>query len=251
MINTLGLLLAVGLATIHISIGQWLGLSRGGAQWLAKVPQNLWTSFAGGISISYIFLRVFPELSQAQQEVEESGFALIDYFENHVYLLSLIGLAVFYGLEQLAVRSRQYNKKMTGENTTESGIFWLHITSFAIYNAILGYLFRESAIHGITECIILFFALGLHFLVNDLGLRQHHRQAYDRSGRWLLAGAIMAGWAIGQATHFNEAAIAAIWALVAGGVIFNVLKEERPDNPDSHFGLFAVGAAVYTVILTL
>ena len=61
----------------------------------------------------------------------------------------------------------------------------------------------------------------------------------------------MTGWCIGQATHFNEAAIAAVWALIAGGIIYNVLKEEMPENPDSHFGLFALGATVYAAILTL
>jgi len=243
MINFLGLLLAVGLAAVHIFVGR--------SQWLAKIPQNLWTSFAGGISITYVFLDIFPELNQAQNEIEESGIALVAYFEHHVYMLSLIGLAAFYGLEKLAVRSRQHNKEMTGENATEPGIFWMHITFFALYNGILGYLFRESAVHGIVDCIILFFALGLHLLVNDLALRQHHRNTYHRVGRWILAGAIVTGWCIGQATHFNEAAIAAVWALIAGGIIYNVLKEEMPENPDSHFGLFALGATVYAVILTL
>lgn len=243
MVNILGFLLAVGLATVHISVGQ--------SRWLTKIPQNLWTSFAGGISIAYIFLDIFPELSHAQNEIEESGIALVAYFENHVYLLSLIGLAAFYGLEKIAVRSRHHNRAMTGENNTESRIFWMHIAFFALYNGLLGYLFRESAVHGIGECIVLFFALGLHLLVNDLDLQHHHRHAYNRVGRWVLAGAIMTGWCIGQATHFNEAAIAVVWALIAGGVIYNVLKEEMPENPDSHFGLFSLGAAVYALILTL
>ncbi len=36
------------------------------------------------------------------------------------------------------MRSRQRNQKMTGENTTEPGIFWMHITFFALYNGMLG-----------------------------------------------------------------------------------------------------------------
>jgi len=72
VIDMLGLLLAVGLATVHISVGR--------SQWLTKIPQNLWTSFAGGISITYIFLDIFPELNEAQSEIEESGIFLVDYF---------------------------------------------------------------------------------------------------------------------------------------------------------------------------
>ncbi|MEL6552294.1 MAG: hypothetical protein AAFQ63_02340, partial [Cyanobacteria bacterium J06621_11] len=240
--SVLGLGLAVSLALVHLFSGR--------SAWVEKLPRNLWTSFAGGVSIAYIFLDIFPELTQAQTEIEESGNMLVLYFEHHVYLLSLIGLSLFYGLEKVVLRSRHHNHQMTGENSTELGIFWLHIVFFSLYNAILGYLFRESAVHGIADCIILFLALGLHFLVNDIGLREHHQKAYDRVGRWILAGAIVTGWCVGQATHFNEAAIAAIWALIAGGVIFNVLKEEMPEKPDSHFGLFTVGVAVYAVILS-
>ncbi|MEL7069225.1 MAG: hypothetical protein AAGN15_11320 [Cyanobacteria bacterium J06581_3] len=240
--SILGLGLAISLALVHLLAGR--------SKWIAQLPQNLWTSFAGGVSISYIFLNVFPELTEAQTEIEASGNVIVSYFEHHVYLLSLIGLLLFYGLEKVVIKSRAHNKEMTGDNVPEPGIFWTHIAFVAIYNAILGYLFRESAVHGIRECIILFFALGLHFLVNDVGLRHYHRKAYDQIGRWVLAGAIVTGWCVGQVTDFNEAAIAAIWALIAGSIIFNVLKEEMPDSPDSHFGFFTVGLVAYAIILS-
>jgi len=33
--------------------------------------------------------------------------------------------------------------------------------------------------------------MALHFVVNDNGLREHHREVYDRIGRWILAAAII------------------------------------------------------------
>ena len=138
---------------------------------------------------------------------------------------------------------------MTGENETETGVFWVHIASFAVYNAILGYLFRESAAHGLRACILLFVALSKHFAVNDAVLHHHNHRLYNRVGRWILAGSILTGWCIGQLSHLNEAAIAAIWALVAGGIILNVLKDELPSNKEGNFGFFAMGAAFYSVIL--
>ncbi|MEM9161625.1 MAG: hypothetical protein AAGC54_00975 [Cyanobacteria bacterium P01_F01_bin.4] len=240
-VSILGFLLAVCLALVHVFASR--------SQWLIRIPHRWWISFAGGVSIAYIFLDVFPELSKAQAEVEHNGGLLVNYLENHVYLLALGGLAIFYGLEKLALRSRRHNQKMTGDNTTQAGIFWIHITSFAVYNAILGYLLRESENHGLTACLLLFVALALHFIVNDVGLRAHHKQIYDRLGRWLLAAAILVGWSLGQATHFNAAAVAAIWALIAGGVILNVMKEELPEKQESNFGLFVIGAVVYSAIL--
>ena len=98
-------------------------------------------------------------------------------------------------------------------------------------------------------CLLLFFVLALHFLVNDISLQEHHKQAYDRIGRWILAATILLGWILGHQFQNNEAAVAAIWALIAGGIILNVLKEELPAEQDSHFGLFAIGAAGYAVLL--
>ena len=237
----LGLLLAVGLGVVHIFASQ--------SEKLERIPQRWWISVAGGVSIAYIFLDIFPELSKAQEELEHSDHPLLSYLENHIYLLALFGLAIFYGLEKLVLRSRSHRQQTHGEDCTPPGVFWLHIASFAIYNAILGYLFRESENHGLIDCLLLFVVLALHFAVNDVGLREHHKRAYDRVGRWLLAGVILFGWVLGQAFQINEAAIAVIWALVAGGIILNVLKEELPPEQESNFGMFLAGATVYSGLL--
>jgi hypothetical protein len=120
-----------------------------------------------------------------------------------------------------------------------------------IYNGVLGYLFRESEDHGLIACILLFVTLGVHFVVNDLGLREHHKEAYDRFGRWILAASIITGWVIGQTLKLNPAAIATVWALVAGGIILNVLKEELPEERESDFGTFLVGAVGYSALLLI
>jgi hypothetical protein len=54
---------------------------------------------------------------------------------------------------------------------------------------------------------------------------------------------------LGQVFHIEEAALATIWALVAGGIILNVLKEELPPQQDSHFGMFITGAIIYSLLL--
>ena len=239
--NIIGLGLAIMLALVHIFASR--------TEWLSQWPRRWWVSFAGGISIAYIFLDILPELDHAQKEIEHGINFLMEYLESHVYLLALAGLAIFYGLEKLALRSRQYNQQITGKNITSLGIFWVHIISFGLYNLILGYLLRESENHGLQACLILFVALAMHFIVNDVRLREHHQHAYDQLGRWLLAGAILVGWILGQAIQVNAAAIAAIWAFVAGGIILNVLKEELPEEQESHFGMFVFGAGIYSIIL--
>jgi len=59
-------------------------------------------------------------------------------------------------------------------------------------------------------------------------LREHHKDAYTRLGRWLLAGAVVAGWLLSQLAELPESALVAVLAFLAGGVVLNVLKEELP-----------------------
>ena len=85
--------------------------------------------------------------------------------------------------------------------------------------------------------------------MNDHGLREHHKHTYLRTGRWVLAIAVVLGWVVGLLTEIPEVAIAVLTAFLAGGVVLNVLKEELPEKRESRFWAFALGAAAYTVLL--
>lgn len=217
----------------------------------AIVPEHRWISFAGGVSIGYVFLEVFPELSHAQEELEHSAIPWVAYLENHVYLLSLLGLLVFYGLDILAIASRQHNRTRTNADQTSPVVFWLHIAVFAGLNAIFGYLLQNIGNHTLLQCVLFFCAVALHFFILDMHLREHHKGPYDRRGRWLLTAAIMAGALLGQVVRLNEAALSIVWSFLAGSIILNILKHELPDERQSCFWSFASGTALYTGLLLL
>lgn len=102
---------------------------------------------------------------------------------------------------------------------------------------------------GLLSLMLFAFALGLHFVVNDVGLVGHYAARYAGGGRWLLAGSILAGWLVGVATAFSEAALALLFAFLAGGIVLNVLKEELPEERESRFWAFALGLGAYTALL--
>lgn len=239
----IGIILAIGLAIVHAFVSK-LDIS-------AFIPEYRWISFAGGVSIGYVFLEVFPELSHAQEELEHSAIPWVAYLENHVYILALVGLLVFYGLDILALASRQYNRAMTDTDCTTSSVFWIHISVFAAINAIFGYLLQDVAEHTLLQCILFFVAVALHFFVIDRNLREHHKNPYDRQGRWLLTGAIMIGAIVGQTVRLNEAALAIVWSFLAGSIILNILKHELPDETKSCFSSFVGGAVVYAALILL
>jgi hypothetical protein len=240
-IIVVSLLAVVVLATVHLLAGK--------LRFLAVTPRSVWLSIAGGISVSYVFVHLLPDLAEEQQTIREAAGESFGFLEYHVYLVALIGLATFYGLERSAKISRQRKRSAGKEDSTGSGVFWLHTASFALYNALIGYLLLHREQPGLGSLIFFSFAMGVHFVVNDFGLREDHKVSYDRIGRWILAAAVIAGWLAGLLFEVSEAAIAVLFAFLAGGVIMNVLKEELPEERKSRFWAFALGALAYAAIL--
>ncbi|WP_373529946.1 hypothetical protein [Nostoc sp.] len=232
---------AIALAIIHLYSGK--------LQFIRAKPRSRWLSFGSGVSVAYVFVHILPELSKAQITLQSSLNIGLAFLEHHVYLVALLGLAVFYGLERFANKSRQRNQKAGKGDVTALDVFWIHIASFAVYNALIGYLLVHREESSIKSLLFYFFAMALHFVVNDNGLRENHKQIYDRIGRWLLVAAIIVGWLIGIGTQIHQAAVAVLFAFLSGGIVLNVLKEELPEQRESRFWAFTFGAFGYAILL--
>lgn len=217
------------------------------------VPRSWLLSAAGGVSVAYVFVHLLPEVAEAQAAVDERATGLVAGVERRAYLTALAGLVVFYGLERAAIVSQRLHRH-EGEPedaaVTTSGVFWLSTASFAVYNAVIGYLVVERSRAGATVDLALFVvALSLHFVVNDLALREHHRVRYDRFGRPILIAAIVGGALIGLNVEVTKAAVGLIIAFLGGGIVLNVIKEEVPQERESRFAPFALGALAYSALL--
>ena len=235
-------LAAALLAVVHVSAGN--------LRFLAGVPRSRWLSIAGGISVAYVFARLLPELADAQERLGESARGFFAPLEEHAYLLALAGLALFYGVERTTVGSRDRRKKRAGAVAGSSAVaFWFSIGSFGVYTALIGSALTDEAAAGRRPLVLFTFAMALHFIVNDYGLREQHKEAYTRVGRWLLACAVLAGWFVAHLVDLPETWLVGVLAFLAGGIVLNVLKEELPERRQSRFWAFALGAVAYATLL--
>lgn len=239
-VATLSLAFASGLAAVHLLAGR--------LRFLNVIPRSRWLSISGGVAVAYVFVHILPEIQSAGTTIEQSDSVLIQV-EEHVYLISLVGFIVFYGLERLVREAKEHGEG--SEYEVPSGVFWIHITSFAIYNALIGYLLLHREEPGVVSLTLFFTAMALHFVVNDYGLRQHHGRSYHRYGRWILSSSVLLGFTIGYLANIGELLLAVLFAFLAGGVILNVIKEELPEERQSNFWAFTVGAVGYTIVLLL
>ncbi|MFP7254239.1 hypothetical protein SFC02_08010 [Terribacillus goriensis] len=239
----LSLIFAAGLALIHYC-SKYMSF-------LKETPRSKFLSVSAGIAVAYVFVHLLPELNTYQEKLEaELGDSVWRYAEHHIYIAALIGLVLFYGLERMVTVSK-HTDRLKDPEAAGSGIFWLHISSFFLYNAIIGYLLVREEYESPLGMLFYFLALGVHFITNDRSLRSDHKHIYDRYGRLLLTGAILIGWLIGILTELNEAAISILNAFIAGGIVLNVLKEELPEERESSIGSFLIGAVGYTILLLL
>ncbi|WP_447527951.1 hypothetical protein [Vreelandella sp. TE19] len=235
----LQIVFALGLASVHLFAGR--------LQRLNAIPRSAWLSFAGGVSVGYVFIHIFPALSDAHDTIEEHGPLFV--LEHNAYIVALAGLCAFYGLEQGAKRFSSHRGGSQRASLHESrGVFWIHVASFSLYNALIGYLlvYRDNQF---PDVVFFFLAMSFHFLVNDHALVQHHRHTYRAGGRWVLAASVLVGWLIGSAVEVTEAFVGVLYAFVAGGIVLNVLKEELPEDRHSRFWPFALGAAGCAALL--
>ena len=219
-----------------------------GSRGLERLPRpalSLVMSLAGGVAVAYVFLHLIPDLAR-RGDAFVSPLPGID-----IYLLSLIGLIGFFGMERLVVRSEEKSEALSGEKDVGPFLFWLHIGAFAFNSFIIGYLLVDEREGGLPYRALYAVALGLHFMTNDHALRLRHAALHRRHGRWVLAMAVILGWVAGFADIFHEQVVAGLFAILAGGITFNVLKEELPSAEGGSFKAFAAGALLYAGILAV
>lgn len=230
-------LLAASLALAHILAARLPAV--------ADRHRRRWLSFAGGVAVAYVFIYILPELVEYQRIIRDSAPPF--FAGRHIFLVALLGMCIYYGVERLAITFRTA-RASEDEGRVNQRIFWVHIGSFAVYNALVGYLlvreFQETTARAIFAV-----AIGMHFLVNDYALEQHHLDDYRRRGRWILSAAVLAGWALAASYQMPEPVIAVLFAFLAGGIVVNVMKEELPEERQGRFVAFLVGAAIYTALL--
>lgn len=212
-------------------------------------PRSPWLSLAGGAAAAYVFVHVFPNLCDGQEVLRRTGWAWVAVLDRHVFLVALSGLLVFYGLERAALAAR--GGRQGPPISQNSGVFWLHLVSFGLYNFLIGYLLVNRVHPGPVSLITYFTAMALHMAGNDHALRRHFTGDYRRFGRLVLAAAVLGGWAFGLAYHVHEAVLAILFAFLAGGVVMNTMKDEIPLDGSGNFPAFALGAGGYAALLLI
>ncbi len=211
---------------------------------LAPFLANLDTTFhsrflsmGGGIAIAYVFIDLLPKLCKGDLVVKEVLQGVFPYFEKHVYVLALLGFLLFFLVSRLQ------------KSSWEQVSFSLSLSSYALFNFLVGYAVTYKEDPDIQPLVLFTFAIALHYFTNDYTMSREHPQSYNAFGRWVLIGSLFLGWSVGSEFLIAPAAIALVNAFIGGGVILNVTRHELPTKTSNNTFWFLFGAFFYTVLL--
>ena len=209
-------------------------------------------SVGAGVSTAYVFVHMLPELREAGDAfVAATAHRNLPAPELRIYTAALAGFLVFYGLENLVTWSRESADGSMDEREAPRPVVLLHVGGFAAYVGLVSYLMVRGVTERPVPLALYAVAMGLHFFGVDHALRREHGAAYDHAGRFVLATAALAGWAIGAVTELHRPAVITGLGLVSGGVVMNSMVMELPDEKDGRFWPFAVGAVSYAALLAV
>ncbi len=256
--------IAVVLAALHLAAPH--------IRRLPLVPERATGSFAGGLAVAYVFLHLLPEIAEGNEAIGEALSAVVEptpLVDLGIFLVALAGFAAFYGLQRLADRQAPAPARTAvpvgvgasgggARSTTEdrapepAGVYWLHLGSFMVYNALITYTMALRLRTSLAFAVLFTIAMGLHFVLTDRSLEEHYPRRFPRSGRLLLAGALLAGWLLDALFAPTSALLVALLtALLGGSILLNVFKEELPSTGRSSYPWFLVGLVLYAGLLAL
>lgn len=244
--------IAVLLAVLHLAAPR--------IRRLPLVPEAATGSFAGGLAVAYVFLHLLPEIAEGNEAI---GAALSDVLrptpliDLGIFLVALAGFTAFFALERLADRTTRPRPATISSTVNTkpatappSGMYWLHLGSFVVYNALITYTMPLRLRTGVLFALLFTVAMGLHFVLTDRGLEERYGERFGRTGRLCLAGALLLGWAVAAvAAPASTLLVALVTALLGGSILLNVFKEEIPSGRRSSFGWFLTGLVLYAGLL--
>ena len=217
---------------------------------LEQIHRRAWLSFAAGSSVAYVFMDMLPELAERHRRFVATQEEGLLFAAQRIYALALLGFIIFYGFDHFVLRRGADDRSDGGEGTS-GRTFWLHVSGFAAYSWLVGYLLASRAALGVAPLALYAIAMAFHFTVIDSGLIREHGCRYDLVGRWVLAASVIAGQLMSWAVELPETTIARLFAFLAGGVVLTSVNEELPRDKRGRFLWFALGATVYSAVLTL
>jgi hypothetical protein len=214
-------------------------------------PGNPWVPASAGIALAYVFMDIFPHLATMQSKrsvIIESN--VYGFLTNNVYLVCLIGFAVYLGVVLWV------NRYFTGQGLSENSFgsapvpIKIEYASLGAYSFLIGYLLSEQITHRPEPVLLFGAAMAIHFAGIDSLMHERVTNLYERFVRFMLVACVYTGWITGVVLEIADATLALWYAFLAGGLIVVAAVNELPSIQNRRqYGAFIIGAGVFSAFI--
>lgn len=218
----IGYILAIALSVIDfITEGLFLKASP------AKMK---FISASAGISVSYIFLILLPEIYSGSSEISRILFLAI-----------LFGFGVFHIIE------KYIRQNFTGPALRKEHRLVHSITSF-VYFFVVGFLLvKLTESDGSLNAVLLFIPIALHIIIDSLP-RRHTKKQHLRA---LSASSPFLGALTASILDVGNMGNIALLGIVGGALLYTVVRESLPREREGKPLYFITGLLLFTVLVLL
>ncbi len=200
-----------------------------------------WTSVAGGVAVGYVFLYLFPKLSDYTSTIIIGEQGTWEPLRYRLYFFALLGFLVYQAMEFYGDQNRH---KVTIWN-------WAHAAGFCAYNALIGYIATGIPRPGILPVFLAVLPIGFHLLGMNHMMSGRMGKLFRSRVRWLFAASLFFGWITGSFASLPVWVTTGFTAFVAGAIIINVISEELPDRGKGSLWAFMAGVAFFSVFMSI
>lgn len=205
-------------------------------------------SFGAGVSTAYVFVRMMPELAEAQDILSQHGFNA-EIGGMFVYLVALTGFLLVYGIDHFRrIEVAGINETKKGKRSTPEVVSSRNL-GMMVYVFLLTYVLVQDTDTSASATLQYAVAISFHFLAIEHSLRDQLGDEYDKRVRFEFATMCLLGWLAAQLVDLPASATAILLAFVSGGVIVNSAIMELPTDRDGRFLPFAFGSLLFGLVL--
>ncbi len=188
-------------------------------------------SFAAGVSIAYLFLDLLPKTYEAAT-----------YLRQWVFVFLLIGFSIIH-LSEKWIYQHHDGARLDTELKTA------HSIAFFAYNFVVGIALLEKLRVSPLEGTLFLIPVALHAMLSTASMSNIHRAGTQSLlVKSLLSGSAIYGVLFGVAVKIPRVLDNILISLIAGVLLYIIVREFIPEKDKGQPAFFVAGLAVYVVL---
>ena len=186
-------------------------------------------SVAAGVSVSYIFLILLPEI-----------------YSSAVAINKLLFFAILFGFGIFHIIEKYIRQNFTGPELRKEHRL-IHSTTSFIYFFVVGFILVKLSDSNYVHSTLLFIPIILHIIIDSLP-RRHTKKYYLRV---LSAGSPFFGALIAAFVDVGKIGNVILLGIIGGALLYTVVRESLPRDREGRPLYFIIGLLFFTILILL